>query len=236
MTGVSFVVPAWNEAEGIGATLSALAAAGMACGRGWEIVVVDNASTDRTAEIARAAGARVVSEPIRQIARARNAGARAASGRLLVFVDADTLASPELVLDALGAMDSGRAVGGSTEVRFLGGSWPARLAAGAWNRISRRLGWGAGCFLFCLREAWEGVGGFDERVYASEDVWFSQALKRWAKPRGLEFRILSGHPPRTSPRKMEGRDLLRSILQFALLAACPWLARSRRACFLWYRR
>lgn len=236
MTDVSFVVPAWNEAEGIGATLEALQDAGTVCGWSWEIVVVDNASTDATAEVARAAGARVVFEPVRQIARARNAGARVATGRYLVFVDADTRVSPLLVMDALASLASGKTVGGGAEVRFSGDSRVSAFFAGLWNGISRRMGWGAGCFLFCLREAWEGVGGFDERVYASEEIAFSRALKRWGRPRGMGFRILCGHPPETSPRKMEGAALLRSVLQFLVLAACPWLARSRWACFVWYRR
>ena len=60
--------------------------------RGWdfELIVCDNNSTDRTAEIARAAGATVVFEPVNQIARARNSGAAAATGDWLIFVDADS--------------------------------------------------------------------------------------------------------------------------------------------------
>jgi glycosyltransferase involved in cell wall biosynthesis len=56
-----------------------------------EVIVVDNASTDRTAEIALASGARVVPVPEHNIGRVRNAGASAAAGDLLVFLDADTV-------------------------------------------------------------------------------------------------------------------------------------------------
>lgn len=237
MTDVSFVVPAWNEAEGIGETLAALNGAGAACGRGWEVVVVDNASTDATAEVARAAGARVVFEPERQIARARNAGARAALGRFLFFVDADTRVSPGLILEAVQEMESGRAVGGGSAMRFDEAGRPVLAMLGLLNCVFRRARLAAGAFLFCRRDAWEGSGGFDERVYASEEIWFSRSLRRWGRPRGLEFVVLDRHPVVTSSRKVKGgRNAARTAFQFALVTLCPWLLRSRRACFLWYRR
>ena len=98
----SIVVPAYNEAELLPRTLTALRRVLDAIPhlRG-EIVVANNNSTDRTAAVAAAHGARVVFEPINQISRARNCGAAAALGRYLIFVDADTIASPELVAAAL---------------------------------------------------------------------------------------------------------------------------------------
>lgn len=233
---LSFVVPAFNEEEALGATLDAIARAGDASGLPWEAVVVDNASTDATAAVAEARGARVVSEPHRQIARARNRGAREASGRFLVFVDADTLVSLELVRTAVEAMASGGAAAGGSVLSWEGGGSLQRTLLAPWNLASRRLGLAAGSFLFCLKEAWEGSGGFDERYYASEEIWFSLALRRWGKPRGLGFRILEGHPPRTSPRKFRGGALLPATAQFLVLNLCPWLLRRRWACFLWYWR
>lgn len=90
-TDYSIIVPAYNEEDCLPGTLAYLgrAMAGVPDAAG-EVVVVDNASTDRTAAIASRWGARVVFEPHRQIARARNAGAAAARGGRLIFVDADT--------------------------------------------------------------------------------------------------------------------------------------------------
>jgi glycosyltransferase involved in cell wall biosynthesis len=70
---------------------------------GWEheIIVCDNNSTDRTGELARAEGARVLFEPVNQISRARNAGAAVANGQWLVFVDADSFPSVELFAEML---------------------------------------------------------------------------------------------------------------------------------------
>ena len=75
---ISVIVPAFNEEKLIGETLRTIQEAMRAFARaGWEteLVVCDNNSTDRTAELARAAGAVVVFEPVNQIARARNKGA-----------------------------------------------------------------------------------------------------------------------------------------------------------------
>ena len=94
----SIVIPAHDEEELLPATLASVRAA-MSALPGWqgEIVVTDNDSQDRTAEIARDAGAEVVHEEHRQIARARNVGGQHARGRFLIFVDADTTISPTLL-------------------------------------------------------------------------------------------------------------------------------------------
>src|SRR5262249_58691220 len=108
-----------NEELLIGRTLMALANAGSALGQPFEVVVADDASTDRTAVIAREHGARVVSVQDRQIAATRNAGARAASGEMLVFVDADTVVTRAAVRAAIDAMHAG-AAGGGCLIRFDG--------------------------------------------------------------------------------------------------------------------
>ena len=96
---VSVVLPAFNEEKLLPAALAAVKAASSAfTARGWEweCVVCDNNSTDGTSAVARAAGATVVFEPVNQIGRARDAGARAATGEWLVFIDADSTPSAEL--------------------------------------------------------------------------------------------------------------------------------------------
>jgi glycosyltransferase involved in cell wall biosynthesis len=96
---ISVVIPAFNEEKLITATLRSVQEAGAAFGAlGWELqmVVCDNNSTDGTAGRARAAGARVVFEPVNQIARARNTGAAAADGEWLMFLDADSRPAREL--------------------------------------------------------------------------------------------------------------------------------------------
>lgn len=122
---MSFVIPAHDEEAVLGATLETLFASAREVGRPFEVVVVDDASTDRTVEIARRHGARTVSVGHRQIALARNSGALAARGDVLVFVDADTQVSPAPIRSALLAIQSG-AIGGGALTRFDGGHWTAR--------------------------------------------------------------------------------------------------------------
>jgi glycosyltransferase involved in cell wall biosynthesis len=90
---VSFVIPAFNEELLLGRTLCAPNEAARASGHPFEVVVVDDGSTDRTATLAREHGARVIAVNHRQIAATRNAGAREATGEMLIFVDADTIVS-----------------------------------------------------------------------------------------------------------------------------------------------
>ena len=76
---LSVVVPAHNEARLLPATLQAIHAAAAAAGVPYELIVVDDASTDGTAEVARAHGALVVAVGLRQIAAVRNAGSACSS-------------------------------------------------------------------------------------------------------------------------------------------------------------
>ncbi len=203
---ISVLVPAYNEARGLGATLTSIqTAAAVFEARGWtsELVVCDNNSSDATAAVARAHGARVVFEPINQISRARNAAAAAAVGQWLVFVDADSRPSPGLFADVAEAIASGRYLaGGSTVVMDAGGALAA-FAAGAWNVISRVTGWAAGSFIFVEAAAFRALGGFSEELYASEEIELFRRLKRVARRARLRIVILRRHPLTTSARKLE---------------------------------
>lgn len=233
----SIVIPAYNEAELLPAALASVAKAmAGAGGLAGEVVVVDNASTDCTAQLAKDAGARVVFEPHRQIARARNAGAAAAHGRYLIFLDADTCVTPALLKRTLQALESGRFCGGGTGVAF-----DERLAPGAramirlWSLLSKLCRWAAGSYVFCRRDAFLAVGGFDERFYASEEVHFSRALHRWGRRRGLPVIILD-EPAVTSCRKVKWFSFGQMARYALRLALNPSLLRSRQGCRPWYVR
>jgi glycosyltransferase involved in cell wall biosynthesis len=175
---VSFIVPAYNEELLVARTLQALNDAGTALGEPFEIVVADDASTDRTAAIAAMHGARVIFVNSRQIASTRNAGARASHGDLLLFVDADTVVTRMAVRAAIDAMRAG-AAGGGCSIRF-DGRVPLFARVLLWTLLPlyRVFGLAAGCFLFCTRRTFDGVGGFDETLFAAEELSMSRALKR----------------------------------------------------------
>lgn len=174
---ISFVIPAHNEEALLSDTLRILRASATELGQPFEIIVVDDASTDATAVIARNAGARVETINRRQIAATRNAGAQVARGDLLVFVDADTHVPTETLRQALAAVRGG-AVGGGSRFRFESGPRWAHAMGAIVGMVMRTLSWAAGCFIFARREDFDAVGGFDERYFATEEIVLSRALKR----------------------------------------------------------
>ncbi len=235
---VSVVIPAFNEARLLGETLRQVQAAMRAfTTRGWqsELIVCDNNSTDATAEIAKAAGAQVVFEPVNQIARARNCGAAAAGGDWLVFVDADSHPSAGLFNDVADAIQGGRCLAGGTTVRIEGHHPAAAVVSGLWNWISRSRRLLAGSFIFCEAGAFRKVGGFNNELFAGEELDLSVRLKRLARETGRQIVILHRHPLSTSPRKME-LYTIREHLRFLFRAALNYrkTLTDRAACHQWY--
>ena len=226
---ISFIVPAYNEERLLGATLVALHAAGRELGECYELVVVDDASTDGTALVAQRHGALLVSVAHRQIAATRNSGARAANGELFVFVDADTIVNEAVVRSAVEALRDG-AVGGGAGVAF-DGTVPlyARLLMPVFVWMFRAARVATGCFLFCTRSAFVAVGGFDEAFYGAEEVVLSRALKRHGK-----FVVLR-QTVTTSGRKLRThstRELLMVLGSLALRG--PKAIKQREGMELWY--
>jgi glycosyltransferase involved in cell wall biosynthesis len=235
---ISVVVPAYNEEGRLVATLQRIRAGMEALrqhGCASELIVCDNNSTDRTAEIARTAGAHVVFEPVNQIARARNAGAAQASGDWLLFVDADSLPTPALFADVARTIAGGRCVAGGSTVVFPSPSALTRAAASGWNLWSRLARWGAGSFIFCDAAIFTEVGGFSLALYAAEEIDLFRRLKRVARRTNRRIVILHDHPLETSGRKFE----LYTPWELLAFMARTVLRRGRtlrRAedCFPWY--
>lgn len=223
---VSFIIPAHNEERYLGATLTAIRAAAAAAGRPFELIVVDDASTDATAGIARTHGATVVPVNVRHIAAARNAGARASRGDVLIFVDADTLLPAETLAAALEALAQG-AVGGGARVQMEAGAprWVHRI----WAIVSL-MNWlrlAAGCFMFARRDAFEAAGGFDERFFCGEEVFLSRALRAQGPFVIVRPTVI------TSSRKFEHLSLWQVVK--TMVPMMSWSAIKRRQDW-WYGR
>lgn len=232
------IIPAYNEESFLPETLEGvhLAMAAVLPSQG-EIIVVDNDSTDRTAEVAQRYGARVVVEPFRQIARARNSGARAATSAFLVFLDADTILPPALLQEALALLESGTCCGGGTLLNFDSQlPFLADRLVKFWNWLSRTNRLAAGSFIFCLSRAFSETGGFDEKTYAGEEVFLSRRIKSWGKKQNLLFIILTEHPVTTSGRKFHWYSSAQIALLLLLFTVFPFALRSRSLCRFWYTR
>jgi glycosyltransferase involved in cell wall biosynthesis len=233
----SIIVPAYNEEELLPYTLShiynAMAAVTSHAG---EVIVVDNNSTDRTAAIVREHGATMIFEEHQQIARARNAGAAASRGQYLIFVDADTLISETLLKKTLKFLDSGDYCGGGALISFdRDPGFSVALTLRLWTILSGLLHWAAGSYVYCLKEAFDEIGGFDETYYASEEIHLSIALRKWGVSRAKVIKIID-ESVITSARKIEWFSFFRLLTTATMFAIAPSRLRNRDACSLWYKR
>jgi hypothetical protein len=226
---ISFIVPAHNEQSYLGKTLAAIHASAAALGVDYEIVVVDDASTDGTADIAKQNNAVVVSVNHRQIAGTRNSGARAAKGERLFFVDADTTITEGVLREAMRAMDRGAAGGGAMakfddEVPLY-----APLLLLWMNFFMRIPGITGGAFMFCTRDTFQATGGFDESLYGAEDAAMCWAIKRQG-PFVVLWRRVG-----TSGRRARGMSGLRMVTALFRMAVSPQMLKQRSSVqSVWY--
>jgi glycosyltransferase involved in cell wall biosynthesis len=203
---ISLVIPARNEEGYLPILLNSVdtAADNYRGGReAVEIIVSDNASTDRTAEIARSRGFEVVCEEKRIIAAVRNAGARVARGDILCFVDADSRIHPDTFNAVDDAISGGKTVGGATGVKldrmtpgialtYYGFMLPMILITGMDTGV-----------VFCRRNDFEELGGYNERRLFAEDVDFLVKLKRLGLSRRQKLARLTSVRATASMRKFE---------------------------------
>ena len=200
--GFSLVIPAHNEQAFLPATLQAARRACDASQRPYEIIVVNDSSTDNTSQVAREFDVTVVDVRLRNIGAVRNAGANVARFPRLVFLDADTILHSETLDNAMRAMDEGAVGGGAwVDLEPVPRELPGRVGKlllfqmlrFVWFRI---FGWAAGCFVFCDGDLFFELGGFPEAYFAAEEMFLSRQLKRKGK-----FQIV--RPPMvTSARKL----------------------------------
>jgi len=181
----SLIIPAYNEERLLGRLLDSVDVARATYGRAdvVEVIVADNASTDRTAVIAAIRGCRVIPVEKRVIAAARNAGARAARGEFLAFVDADAQVHPGTFVEIDRALADPRVVAGATGARLERWSIGIAFTYAMIVPIVFVTGMDTGV-TFCRKEDFEAIGGYDESRLVAEDVAFLWALRRLGQTRG----------------------------------------------------
>lgn len=233
---ISLIIPAFNEELYLPALLNTVDLARHRYTGGThavEIIVADNASTDRTAEIARSRGCRVIHVEKRSIAAARNGGARVAQGEVLAFVDADSQIHPETFTTIERALASGRVVVGATGVRLSRMSPALALMFLLTVPMTRIAGLDTGV-VFCRREDWEAVGGYNEERPVAEDVQFLLDMKRLGRARGQRFERAKGVKAITSTRKFDKHGDWRFLM--GMLRAPLWWLFRPKALERWVRR
>jgi glycosyltransferase involved in cell wall biosynthesis len=205
---MSVVVPAFNEERHIGATLEALgvAIAHVSAMASVEILVVDDGSTDRTPEVATAMGALVVQGDRNGIGSARNVGARAATGVMYVFVDADTIV-PSAVLKRVFDLhaEGVRAIAVPAAYETARRSLRPLLALWRWYAPRRHVT--QGVFQAFDHALFAELGGYDERLLIAEDTdLFDRAIRHLPRSRWQIVSDLRVHP---STRRLEQTSALR---------------------------
>ena len=225
---ISFIIPAYNEERLLGRTLEAIQNAARNVHNDYELIVVDDDSSDSTGKIAKDLGARVVKVEHRQISATRNSGAQAANGSLLIFVDADTAISTEILRATMTAINN-KAIGGSAAFRFDGQvplyGRAIQYLLYCFFRIGQVV---CGSYLFCTREAFESVGGFDETVYGGEEMILSYSLKKLGSFVLLKQTVL------TSGRRLRIYSFWEIVRMMTGLATSGGRIEDRNRGWFWY--
>ena len=202
------VIPAHNEEKYIGKCLRAVRSAAKYVQGGVEIIVVANRCTDNTEKIARHYGAKVLVNDQKCIAAIRNTGVRAASGEIVVTVDADSLMTKYSLSEINELLESGRYIGGGTNPKFdrmsVGIAFSAAYVALNLLPIMIKNGGYLSGAMFWFRKAdFLEVGGFDETLVSLEDMDFAKRLKELGAARGLKYGTLKRSYVTTSSRKFD---------------------------------
>lgn len=216
---VSIVIPARNEAETIECALASVVR------QAWpldqlEVVVVDNGSTDGTDRVVRrfarrhpALRVRVVREPRPGVSRARNRGACAARGRILLFLDADSRLSPTMIPTVLAHLHSGEA---AMSLRVVADSPDlldrAFFFLATWLKERMRV---PTQLCAVRRDVFWAVGGFDERLRVAEDY----DLLRRIRAAGYRVGFVTESSVLTSTRRLHRYPLRIGLV----ITALHWL-------------
>ncbi|OGG66360.1 hypothetical protein A3D71_02335 [Candidatus Kaiserbacteria bacterium RIFCSPHIGHO2_02_FULL_55_20] len=183
---ITLIICAHNEESVIGETIDA--ARKYSRGKFREIIVVDNASVDRTAEVAREHGARVVFEPEKGLPSARQCGFENSAGEYLAYIDADTLITPKWI-DIVEKTFAERPdiVSLSGPRRYFGAVWYRVWLLNAMWYVSPLGYYVVGYMILggnfvVKRSALEKIGGFDRTIkFYGEDTDLARRLSKVGK-------------------------------------------------------
>jgi GT2 family glycosyltransferase len=174
----SIIIPVLNNPQGLRRCIEALRGQGIA----FELIVVDNGSTDKTCAVAELHADRVLICPKLTVGALRNQGAQVAKGQILVFTDSDQRPAEGWLasgLEALAREESAGMVGARYHAPE-GSSWVAKTLdlQRRYSDVPGDIGWLEGGNLFVKRAAFERVGGFRTDLVASEDVDLSFRVRK----------------------------------------------------------
>src|SRR5215469_12899768 len=196
---ISVIIPAHNEQDYLGRTLDSLVRQDYP---EWEIIVVANGCTDRTAEVAHGKCHHLVALAQKNLGVARNLGARMATGELLVFLDADTILEPG-ALRVIGEQFTERCAGGTLKGRPDSTRFAYRAIYWLKNFTHRFIVHnGSSGVIICWKQDFTRVGGFDEKLELRENSHLIRRLKKFGR-----YKYISAATATTSMRRYERRGI-----------------------------
>lgn len=200
----SIVIPAYDEEKYLPKCLDAIERARVQLGDEIEVIVADNMSSDRTAEVARARGARVIEVKERNISTVRNTAAKSATGKYLVFLDADSYMAENMLVEVKRTLDSDKYIGGGVANfrtdRMSLGIFVTFLFMAIYTILFMRISW---ALFYMRRETFDELNGFNTEILATEDIDFARRLKRLGNRMGLKYMNLMRSQLITSSRKFD---------------------------------
>jgi glycosyltransferase involved in cell wall biosynthesis len=213
----SIIVPAYNEARYLPRLLESIDVAKANFLGSVEVIIADNMSTDDTAKVALSYGCKVVIVTKRCIGAVRNGGASVAAGRNICFIDADSAIHPE-TFSGIEAVLQNKIVGGVT------GVYLERMSPGIFviYCVMQPISWITGLdtgVVFCRKNDFQAIGGYNEDLLFAEDVRFLLDLKRLGKLRGQRLGRAKSVKALASTRKFDEHG---DWHYFTLLAGGVW--------------
>lgn len=185
---ISIVIPTYNEEKYIGKTLKSINELSVESDWVLEKLVIDANSSDKTVEVAKLHGAKVISVEHRGIGYARQQGFLAAKGEVVAFTDADTIVPPDWLKRHIEILQKENVSLSCGPFKVIDGEFPYYQYVnyiqffGWWVLSSLlRLPFAAGQNMAFWRVKAEAIGGFNEKLLITEDTDFSMRMKRVGK-------------------------------------------------------
>ncbi|OGV69137.1 MAG: glycosyl transferase family 2 [Lentisphaerae bacterium RIFOXYA12_FULL_48_11] len=198
----SIIIPAHNEECFISRCLDSIEKASVPYRSQVETIVVLNRCTDSTEKIVRDWGAKTLINEDKNLAKIRNAGAKTATGEILVTIDADSWMTDNMLVEIDRLLQSGKYIGGGVPIL------PERMSTGILFSIALLkfyilLSGLAGGLYWCYRRDFEAIGGFNENLLVGEDLDFAKRLRAYGRAHGKKFTTMSKASITTSCRKFD---------------------------------
>jgi len=223
---ISVIIPAKNEEKYINIGLEKLVVAINKLKNKYpnilvEIIVANNESIDATAQIAKKYTDKIINTNAQSIAGVRNAGAAAAKYEILVFIDADSVINENGLLKIYEIIKSTKIAAGCVRILTIEKlNFVLDCILQITNLIFKMLNTGSGMF-FCLASDFKEISGFDEKIYAAEDLDFVKRIKKHLKKSNRKFKHLWDIPITTSTRKLRLVNIwyaLKKLIKFTLFS------------------